>query len=336
MQEGPRADPALPEEAALIDESPEPVFVSMYSVEELTGAVELRELRESVIRDDIPQSVRRVALDRYAELLESGAVTEATQGLVDSILAFVQPPMTGKDQRILVSGPGEMTVSGTAKQHHWIEEHLVSRGGEVGQVDFEMRLYEVPAASLKELVGERSGTILKPGMAADFMAGLAVRKDVDLLMLPRVLVNDGAAASIASMEQTAYVKDYELTVLPDLEQEVADPIIDVMQTGTMIDLRAIPIADNGLAVLVEFQHLTVESPIEARSIPIGAGGHEVTVQVPVVRKANANARFDLAPGAAVVLATVDPATTDTDQPRGLILLLQAERVTAVDADEDGR
>ncbi|MEL6716374.1 MAG: hypothetical protein AAFP86_21525, partial [Planctomycetota bacterium] len=86
---------------------PAEVRIATYDVGDLTGATELRELRDSVVRDDIPASVRRAALDRYVELLETGAVDAVTDELVETIRAFVEPKLSGDLERVIATAPGE-------------------------------------------------------------------------------------------------------------------------------------------------------------------------------------------------------------------------------------
>ena len=39
-------------------------------------------------------------------------------------------------------------------------------------------------------------------------------------------------AHVSVTNQTAYVRDYELTILPGLDEEIVDPVIDVAPDGT--------------------------------------------------------------------------------------------------------
>ncbi|MHC4262686.1 MAG: hypothetical protein ACYSWX_09210 [Planctomycetota bacterium] len=306
------------------------VSVVTYDVGDLTGAQELRDLRDSVVRDDIPQVVRRAALDRYVELLETRSVSTATEDLVGAIETFIDPPASSQLNKVVASGPGEITVAGSDVQHAWVESFLEASRGFEGLVDFQMRIYEVPVGRLDTLVQGRSGTILAAPDVAPFLEQLEEMGDADVLMVPRVLAHAGSASNIQAVEQTAYVKDYELTVLPDLQQEIADPIIDVLPTGVAIDLRAVPVGPDSLSVHVDFRYSVAERPFPTRTVRVGAAGNELTIQLPEVRVAKATARFDLAPGSAVVMATVDPGREDGEAPRDLLFVLQAARVEEVD------
>ncbi|MEO0663151.1 MAG: hypothetical protein AAFZ87_16570 [Planctomycetota bacterium] len=309
------------------------VRIATYDVGDLTGATELRELRDSVVRDDIPATVRRAALDRYVELLDTGAVEAVTDELVETIRAFVEPKLAGDLERVIATAPGEITVSGREQQQAWVEAFLRQTRAFDGMIEFRMRIYEVPDGALAALVDGRSGTVLAADAVALFQERIESLEGASTLMVPRVLTRCATLANIQLVEQTAYIKDFEITVLPDLHQEIADPIIDVLQTGIDVDVRGIPSAGGGLDVHAEFRYSTADKPIRAEKVRIGAAGHEVTVQLPEVRMARASARFELAPGAAVVMATVDPGREEGEAPRDLVFLMQALRVGPEDVGD---
>ena len=325
----PLAQEVLPNEPANAPEVND-VSVVTYDVGDLTGAQELRDLRDSVVRDDLPQVVRRAALDRYVELLETRSVSTATEELVGAIETFIDPPVSILLNKVVASGPGEITIAGSDVQHAWVESFLEATRGFEGLVDFQMRIYEVPVGRLDTLVEGRSGTILAAPDVEPLLEQLKEMGDADVLMVPRVLAHAGSTSNIRAGEQTAYVKDYELTVLPDLQQEVADPIVDIVETGVAIDLRAIPVGPDSLSVHVDFRYSVAERPFPARTVRAGAAGTQFTIQSPEVRVAKATARFDLAPGSAVVMATVDPGREVGEAPKDLLFVLQAARVEEAD------
>lgn len=340
-QEDARPAP-LPAEApphqAWAQATPAGAEMATYDVGDMTGAAELRELRDSVVRDDIPVVVRRAALDRYVELLESGSVEALTDQLVETVRVFIEPPLEGELERVIATAPGEITVAGRPEQQRWVREFLRSTRAFEGTIEFRMRIYEVPAGALRTLVEGRSGTILEPKKVGPFQEQIEALEGASVVSVPRVQARCASLANVTLVEQTAYVKDFELTVLPDLQKEIADPVIDVLETGIDVDVRGIPSAGGALAVYAGFRYSTADRPIRSQTLRIGASGHEVTVQLPELRVAKASARFDLAPGAAFVMATVDPGRSDSDAPRDIVFVLQALRASAKDsaAERDGR
>ena len=116
-----------------------------------------------------------------------------------------------------------------------------------------------------------------------------------------------------------------------LDAEIADPIIDIVESGVKMDLRGVPLADQKLGVFARLEYSTLEEPIPSFQTSIGARGHVVTIQLPKVTKVKLEGRFEVLPGETLLLATVDP-TGETE----VLALLRATRIEAeaIDPDED--
>ncbi len=317
----------LREVATAVDATPK-AHLSVYDISDLTGARELDELRAAVTQDDLAQSVRVAAFEKYMSLMEKGAAKGAAKSIVEAIEIFIDPP-AGADFRVASTEPGELTVVATGQQHEWVQQYLEASRKFNGLIDIETKLYKLPHGHLDQLVDGRSGSVLDQPALQKLLRLIEGLDGVELVTAPRVVVHAGARANLSVLEQTAYIKDYELTLLPDLGQELADPVIDVLQTGVVLDIRAVPI-DDRLAVKAAFSYSTAEKPIRSQELRLGAGGQVVTIQLPEVRSTKASARFDLADAATIAIATVDPGGGDDDADGGhdILLLIKATRLEA--------
>ncbi len=307
--------------------------VVIFDVSDLTDADELENLRRAIVREDLEDEMRAELLDEYVSMLESGEVEGATQSIVTSIETFIEP-QPGPEFRIAPVGPGRLAVAGSPAQQVWVKEFLRSMRGFDGLIDIQMHMYQLPQGHLETLLGGWSGKALDAMQLTELLEDLDRIEDKQVVAAPRVMVFPAGRASISTIEQTAYIKDFELTILPDLNKEIADPTIDVLQTGVVVDVLAVPVGDDRLAVLADFAYSTAEKPFPTRSFRLGAHTEEVTIQVPEVRTAKANARFELGPNEAVALAAADPGDgsgerldgDDAKAPRDMLVILRARRM----------
>ncbi|MEM9803611.1 MAG: hypothetical protein AAGA20_25060, partial [Planctomycetota bacterium] len=227
--------------------------------------------------------------------------------------------------------PGEMIVAADARTHRWIDRFLSGTRQFDGFIDVEVRLFHVAAGTAAEVWDGRTGVLLDGETTAGFLDRLTASKDAESVAAPRLLTQPGAPASLFIGEQTAYVKDFELTVLPDTETEIADPVIDVVQTGTSIDVLAIPLGAERLAVEIEFRQSTAERPFRELTTTLGANSSPVTVQLPEVKTSRVAARFELDPGSSIALSVNNP----EDETKDIVVLMRAQRVEVESTDEPG-
>lgn len=107
---------------------------------------------------------------------------------------------------------------------------------------------------------------------------------VELVTAPRLLVHSGERAHVAVTNQFAYVSGYGVEIAQ--ASAIADPQIDVIEEGAILDVRPVVSADR-LFVKVELRPTlaNLQLPIEARVVGVG-NGTPVTIQFPnlTVRK----------------------------------------------------
>ena len=100
----------------------------------------------------------------------------------------------------------------------------------------------------------------------------------ELVTAPRVLVFNTARANIAVMNQVAYVQDFNVEIAQ--AASIADPIINVVQDGVILDVRPVVSADRRF-ILMELRPTvaTLRRPIREVATTLGSQ-NSVTIQLP--------------------------------------------------------
>ena len=119
----------------------------------------------------------------------------------------------------------------------------------------------------------------------DLQLGMVLRavsksERVELVTAPRVLVFNTARANIAVLNQVAYVKDFDVEIAQ--AASIADPIIDVVQDGVVLDVRPVVSADRRF-VLMELRPTvaTLKRPIRQQTTTLGSQ-NSVAIELPEV------------------------------------------------------
>lgn len=110
----------------------------------------------------------------------------------------------------------------------------------------------------------------------------------DTLMVPSVLVSGGSQASVQSLNQVAYIADFEVEITASAA--IADPVVRTVQDG--ISLRVTPIVVPGTGELrleVEFTRSDLKRPIQQVETSLDVpGASKVTIQLPELSKTSWN------------------------------------------------
>ncbi|HVS08910.1 MAG TPA: hypothetical protein VMS76_03475, partial [Planctomycetota bacterium] len=103
---------------------------------------------------------------------------------------------------------------------------------------------------------------------------------VELVTAPRLLVFNTARANIAVLNQVAYVQDFDVEIAQGAS--IADPIVNVVQDGVILDVRPVVSADRRF-ILMELRPTvaTLERPVLEVATTLGSQ-NSVTIQLPVL------------------------------------------------------
>jgi hypothetical protein len=306
--------------------------IAVYDVRDLTGQDELDALARDIVSDAVSMDTRVILLEKYRERIEAGGARGPMQNIVDTVRELVQPPLTGQ-QNVQAIGDGSLTLVGTRSQHEWVDGYLTSLRTFEGFVDVKATMYMLPRGLVGELMKGRSGVVLDAAALALMRTNVA---GGDLVSSPRLVVNPGHRATLSVLDQTAYVKDFELTIVPGRDEEIADPVIDVIQTGLVLDVRVAPVSATRMALHAELTVTKAERPFPEAKLQLGTRRMEVTVQLPEVHTARAKGRFDLGSGSAVALGALGAVAelraeggSGTGDDREILVIIEVARVATV-------
>lgn len=213
--------------------------------------------------------------------------------LARSIETFVQPPFEGPEELRTIAGTHVIAVA-RPEQHDWIEKFLERQTERATQqLLVEVRLLTLPRGAtmppLKEggpeiaLNPSSEPMILDRERAAQTLLKWRETDGVSSLAAPSVLCMPGQRMSLYTMDETAYVKDYQiLTIRQDGQDiEIADPVVAVIRAGMHLEGSVAELADDRLAVDFKLTQRDLHKrPIPTVEVPIGRQGRKVTIQRP--------------------------------------------------------
>ena len=127
---------------------------------------------------------------------------------------------------------------------------------------------------------------------------------------PRLLVFNTARANITVLNQVAYVQDFDVEIAQGAS--IADPIIDVIQDGVILDVRPVVSADRRF-ITMELRPtiLSLTLPIPTFTTTLGAG-LPVSIQQPSVTLQRVRTTVTLPDGGTVLLGGTKVATRQTE------------------------
>jgi hypothetical protein len=112
-------------------------------------------------------------------------------------------------------------------------------------------------------------------------------------------VQPNASAHVAVVEQTAYVRDFELEVTPG--GVIADPIVDVVQDGFTLRCATTLLPAGAVGLALEADVVDLKRPIPTFETTLGVG-QPVSIQLPEVLSTQVAAAVELPAGHLAVFA----------------------------------
>lgn len=122
---------------------------------------------------------------------------------------------------------------------------------------------------------------------------------LELVTAPRILVFNTARANITVLNQIAYVQDFDVEIAQGAS--IADPIIDVIQDGVILDVRPVVSADRRF-ILMELRPTVAELQRPILEQPTSLGNQTtVTLQLPEVDIQRVRTTIPMPDGGTVML-----------------------------------
>lgn len=129
----------------------------------------------------------------------------------------------------------------------------------------------------------------------------AVQKSerIELVSAPRILVSNSGRANLSVLNQVTYVKDFDVEIAQ--AASIADPIVDVVQDGVILDVRPVVSADRRFITLeLRPTIATLRRPIREAITTLGSQ-NAVTIQLPELDIQKVRTSIPMPDGATVLL-----------------------------------
>ncbi|MEQ1892869.1 MAG: hypothetical protein ABL998_10030 [Planctomycetota bacterium] len=259
----------------------------------------------------------RGAADELARLTELRREAEETaEGMA---LAMSARLSLADGQKLTHLGEGRLALLGTSEQQVRLAAALGEAVQFSGHIEVETRLYFGTDAELPAQAFDPGLVLAEP--AARALGERLARSSRELVTAPLVVVRPWRESRLSTLDKVPYVKDYEITTVPNLDTEILDPVIDVLELGVEITLRCAPADGNRIGLLTELAHRRLRAPLRDFETTIGRSGTRVTVQLADVLRVGFSGYFELGEGETLALAAGPP-------EERVVALVRARRVPA--------
>lgn len=156
----------------------------------------------------------------------------------------------------------------------------------------------------------------------------AVQKSerIELVTAPRLLVHNANRANLSVLNQIAYVADFDVEIAQ--AASIADPVVQVIQDGVILDVRPVVSADRRFINLeLRPTIANLVRPIEQRSTTLGSS-NSVTIELPEVEIQRVRTSIPMPDGATVMLGG-NKISQKQDQASGVPLLNKIPFINAL-------
>ena len=122
---------------------------------------------------------------------------------------------------------------------------------------------------------------------------------VELVTAPRILVHNTARANLSVLNQIAYVQDFDVEIAQG--SSIADPVVNVIQDGVILDVRPVVSADRRFITLeLRPTVAQLKRPMEERVTTLGSQ-NSVTIMLPEVEIQRVRTSIPIPDGGTVML-----------------------------------
>jgi hypothetical protein len=140
---------------------------------------------------------------------------------------------------------------------------------------------------------------------------------IELVTAPRITVHNTSRANLSVLNQVAYIKDFDVEIAQ--AASIADPIVEVIQDGVILDVRPVVSADRRFVTLELRPTIALlKRPIEERVTTLGSQ-NSVTIMLPEVEIQRVRTSVPLPDGGTVLLGGMKESEKQ-DQQSGIPIL----------------
>ncbi len=276
--------------------------------------------------DDVPTDPREAAafLEEVGEReRQRVAAAELADNLADLLAAFLAPELAGSVTDISVKGTGGslLLVVADERGHTWVADVLEQlRADPPSLVMIEALVVRGPAGAGVELKLEPTHTLLDEQAQIDLRQRFTAL-GLETISAPRLTTLPAQRGQVTILRELAYISDWQLRTVEPGGRRIADPTIEVLKDGLMLEVVALPMSDGHLGVSVRLTLSGVEEPIPTVPLRLADDLEPVEVGRPVVTTVGLETEVVLPSGGAVAFVTQDPERT-----QDVIVVLQVHRL----------
>lgn len=279
-----------------------------YGVADLCGHSQVHEQRRKLLQH-IPWDATDpgVIIAQSAALDHAQAEASAALADIESIVrSHLKPAFDPARNLVRTVTDSSLLVLGDHNQQAWVQTYLETCRQFERLIRVDTVILNLPAGSLETLGHDHSGQVL-PRTDADGLIAAAKRiPGATILEVPSVVTSPFRRANLTAVDQVAYIKDFELIVLEEEQQEIVDPVVDVAQDGVVLDITATPVEGGRFSLDAHLTYSVLERPIRTFETSIGALGHKVTVQLPEITISRLKGEFVLSQDQSLAIASTGP------------------------------
>jgi len=234
------------------------------------------------------------------------------ESVATMVRAFVRPELVANEE-VRALGERWLAVVARGEQHAWIDQYLATTleaqppvgllRVEVVTIPEPVFARDVAAALAPEGKVAAEVTVLQAGPATSFFLE-RLRAHPEAAVLPVLMPQAGVVlqklvpCSMAAVQQTAYVRDFEVEVANT--SFTCDPIVDVVQDGFTLRVTAAP-GKAGLGLALHAVWAELMRPIPTFTTTLAGSIAPVTIQLPEVRQVQVEATVELSADNTVVV-----------------------------------
>lgn len=302
--------------------------LEIYFVGDLIGAPQFEPLPDLLGGADDPMlAEERLAWLEGMEARRQRADTSLV-ALEEVITAYIEPSWKEVGGDLRAVGYDSLVLLGTPPQHAWLTRFLETQRAATGFVHIEVQVYTVDHDALDSLGIDGTRKLLTDEAAVESLRRGIEQLGFEAFVSTPVVTYPRQDAMVSVLNSMSYISGWELVIVEPGAQTVADPMVETVQEGVVIELRAVPLAPGYWSVDSSVVLSNLKRPIATEQVALGDGSGFAEVGLPVVVKVGLSSRIAVQAGGGAALLAYDQL-----DGRDVVVLLQVQEWVPEEEEE---
>ncbi|MCE9594055.1 MAG: hypothetical protein K8S98_07675 [Planctomycetes bacterium] len=196
---------------------------------------------------------------------------------------WMRPALDRTKDALQVTQDGTLIAHVTAEGQAWLDNFLALQRREPVLLDMQFCFLSGKKARFDALLPNGGVAFLTNAAAEKLIADSKSGNDISIMQAPRIVAWPRQKNVLSTLDQVAYVKEWRVeTVEPD-HQQIADPLVDVVQSGILIESRAVLLDEKRIGLETVVTQSDLKIPIATKKVKLAIhGGIEVEIGQPEV------------------------------------------------------